>query len=324
MLTKIQCLVCCASLLCILSIAIFPQSKGNVSIYTTTESKRIAKEKKKELETDPENAALWNDLGLELLYQAKFKDAEEALGKAVTFDPSNSGYLSSFIFAFSKSKDLDKRLEETKKAIEENPSDSNAFLQRSIIGLEAGNLHEALTNVELAIILNPALSPAYAVKTDIFVRKLAEKGLHEMTAESIDHLNYSIEALKQCEANCEIGKLKLTKEIEDRSSVVSLLEESIQKKKQVGPLSAKLKFLSKGRPSYSNTARKLNIKGTVSLAVVFKADKTIGPILVLKGLPGGLTNNAVNAAQTIKFEPEKRDGIAVDVIRTVVFKFSIY
>jgi periplasmic protein TonB len=85
-----------------------------------------------------------------------------------------------------------------------------------------------------------------------------------------------------------------------------------------------LKILSKPRPGYTDAARQANIQGTVILRVTFLASGQIGSIAPVKGLPSGLTEQAIAAARRISFEPAKRDGIGQTVSRQIEYTFSIY
>lgn len=85
-----------------------------------------------------------------------------------------------------------------------------------------------------------------------------------------------------------------------------------------------LKILSKPRPGYTDAARQNNVQGTVILRVTFLPSGQIGSISAIKGLPYGLTEQAIAAARQMKFEPAKRDGIAQAVTRQVEYTFSIY
>ena len=85
-----------------------------------------------------------------------------------------------------------------------------------------------------------------------------------------------------------------------------------------------LKILSKPRPGYTDSARQANIQGTVILRVTFLASGQIGSIAPVKGLPSGLTEQAIAAARRISFEPAKRNGIGQSVTRQIEYTFSIY
>ncbi|HVF48237.1 MAG TPA: TonB family protein [Pyrinomonadaceae bacterium] len=89
-------------------------------------------------------------------------------------------------------------------------------------------------------------------------------------------------------------------------------------------VTAALKILSKPRPGYTDAARQNNIQGTVILRVTFLASGQIGGISAVKGLPNGLTEQAIAAARRINFEPQKRDGVGQSVTKQIEYSFSIY
>ncbi|MEO6654846.1 MAG: energy transducer TonB [Pyrinomonadaceae bacterium] len=85
-----------------------------------------------------------------------------------------------------------------------------------------------------------------------------------------------------------------------------------------------IKIVSKPRPGYTDAARTNNIQGTVILRVVFLSSGQIGSISPVKGLPNGLTEQAIAAARRISFEPAKNNGIAQSVTKQIEYSFSIY
>lgn len=86
----------------------------------------------------------------------------------------------------------------------------------------------------------------------------------------------------------------------------------------------KLRIVSKPRPGYTDSARQNNIQGTVVLRVTFLASGAIGDISPVKGLPNGLTEQAIAAARRISFEPEKVGGVGKSITRQIEYTFSIY
>lgn len=85
-----------------------------------------------------------------------------------------------------------------------------------------------------------------------------------------------------------------------------------------------LKIISKPRPGYTDAARTNNIQGTVILRVTFLASGQIGSISPVKGLPNGLTEQAIAAARRIAFEPAKVNGLGQTVTKQIEYSFSIY
>jgi TonB family protein len=64
--------------------------------------------------------------------------------------------------------------------------------------------------------------------------------------------------------------------------------------------------------------------GVVRLHAVLSASGDVTNIIVLKGLPGGLTEKAIEAARQIKFTPAQKDGRAVSQYVTLEYNFNIY
>jgi len=85
-----------------------------------------------------------------------------------------------------------------------------------------------------------------------------------------------------------------------------------------------LKILKKTPAAYTNNARENLIKGTIRTAVFFSESGRVTHVLILKGLGGGLNENAVNAARQIKFEPATKDGKPFSQIKIVEYTFDIH
>lgn len=85
-----------------------------------------------------------------------------------------------------------------------------------------------------------------------------------------------------------------------------------------------LKILAKQKAAYTDAARTNGVQGTVTLRVTFLASGGIGSISTVKGLPHGLTEQAIAAARNIRFEPEMVNGQARTTTRPVSFTFNIY
>ncbi len=81
---------------------------------------------------------------------------------------------------------------------------------------------------------------------------------------------------------------------------------------------------SKPLAMYTETARRNNVEGSVLLKVTLLANGEVGSVRVVRGLPDGLTERAVDAARRIEFEPKRVDGVPVSVTQTFEYTFSIY
>jgi TonB family protein len=84
-----------------------------------------------------------------------------------------------------------------------------------------------------------------------------------------------------------------------------------------------IEILEKPRPVYSEEARRLRIEGTVQLRVVFGATGQIRVVSVVKGLGHGLDEAAVQAAESIRYRPARRDGRPIDAPAVIQIQFQI-
>ena len=80
----------------------------------------------------------------------------------------------------------------------------------------------------------------------------------------------------------------------------------------------------KEKARYTEAARQNQVQGTVVLRATFSADGRITDIRVVRGLPMGLTENAIMAAQRIRFQPAIRNGVPITVHASLEFNFALY
>lgn len=83
-------------------------------------------------------------------------------------------------------------------------------------------------------------------------------------------------------------------------------------------------ILFKPVPAYTQEARALRIEGEVLLEVVFEASGGLRVLRVLSGLGHGLDDNAIKAAEQIRFKPALRNGQPADstVVLHIIFQMA--
>ena len=86
----------------------------------------------------------------------------------------------------------------------------------------------------------------------------------------------------------------------------------------------KVKFLRRPDPHYTETARRKGISGTVVLKAVCSANGRVTNIIVVRGLPLGLTEQAIAAAKAVEFTPAKKDGKPVSIWMQFEYNFSLF
>ena len=89
-------------------------------------------------------------------------------------------------------------------------------------------------------------------------------------------------------------------------------------------LDTKIQLESKPDPAYTSQAEKEKITGTVILRCIFTSEGTVTNIRVIQGLPGGLTERAMEAARNIKFIPATKDGKPVSMWIQLEYNFNLF
>ncbi|MGH9932708.1 MAG: energy transducer TonB [Pyrinomonadaceae bacterium] len=80
---------------------------------------------------------------------------------------------------------------------------------------------------------------------------------------------------------------------------------------------------AKPKPSYTKEARRNGVQGFVTLKVLLSTRGKIARVRVVKGLPAGLTENAIRAACRIEFKPAMKNGLAVSQWLTAEYVFRL-
>ena len=83
------------------------------------------------------------------------------------------------------------------------------------------------------------------------------------------------------------------------------------------------RLLKEIKASYTDEARRANVRGDVLLEIVVRRDGSVGDVTVLKGLGYGLEQRAIAAVRQWQFAPARRQGAAVDVVVEVAVEFSL-
>jgi TonB family protein len=91
-----------------------------------------------------------------------------------------------------------------------------------------------------------------------------------------------------------------------------------------GDVTKKSVITGKPEPGFTEEARKFSVTGTVRLRAVLAATGEVTNIFIIKGLPHGLTEKAVAAANRILFIPAEKNGRKVSQYVTLEYNFNIY
>ena len=83
-------------------------------------------------------------------------------------------------------------------------------------------------------------------------------------------------------------------------------------------------LLSKPEPGFTEAARQNSTSGVVTLRMALSSTGQVTNVSVIRGLPDGLTDRAIEAAMGIKFTPALKDGRPVSQWVTVEYNFNVY
>lgn len=86
----------------------------------------------------------------------------------------------------------------------------------------------------------------------------------------------------------------------------------------------KARVLEKAEPTYTESARKFGVQGTVVLRGVFSKSGEVTNLHVVRKLPHGLTQRAIDAAHAIRFVPAMKDGQPVSMWMELQYNFNLY
>lgn len=132
----------------------------------------------------------------------------------------------------------------------------------------------------------------------------------------------SIGTLKTSSIILEVLKAKEVKS--SKNDDVKYISENEKKIEDENNYSRHLIILRKFQPRYTDNTRQANIMGNVKLKVQFKADGSIGDVVVLSKLHKELDKNSVEAVRRTKFLPAQIDGKSVDIFKELTYTFTIY
>jgi TonB family protein len=145
--------------------------------------------------------------------------------------------------------------------------------------------------------------------------------------------NISHQTIKDFLGSLSFNQIINGKEITSHHSPVSYTTEKpsyVPKPKEVNgiylPNAVNQKFIivTKPEPGYTERARKNKVKGIVIIKGVLSSSGKVTNVIVAKGLPDGLTDNALDAASKIKFIPSIRDGKYVSTYVHLEYGFTVY
>ncbi|MFN2497960.1 MAG: TonB family protein [Pyrinomonadaceae bacterium] len=298
----------------------------------------------KENKSDEEG---WYYLGLSLVHQDKgTKDASKAFEAALKLRPNFAAARAGLSYSLLLRNKPNDAIHEAQAALAIDPSIVEAHYIIGVVRMNSGNAEDALTEAKEANRLNPQFPAAYLLRSRALLVVYAKKSARNISRPTPPSPEQRVERRKERAESAAVFKeaaesLETYLGLNPVDSSTGIWREQLatlkifasygaEKPNIAEPISygddvtTKVRVLEKPEPVYTEPARQSGVTGTVVLRAVFAADGTIRHILVLNGLPNGLTEQALNAARRIKFVPATIDGRPVSIFIQLEYGFNLY
>lgn len=312
------------------------------------EASKILRIAVKENKTDHE---AWYYLGLALLQQpGKNKDATKSFETVLKLQPRFASAHTGLAYAALQRHKSSDAVLESRAALSIDPSLAEPHFIIGVVHIRAGDPGEALLEANEAIRLNPGFARSYLLKSQAQVGVYAKQGFNMRRTSQGPHTSPTSqerdERRRQRESSSALLKeaaasLQTYLKMDPSSSTADLWREQLETLEFYGghsgstsaggdrpvfgdEVTTKARILMKPEAAYTEEARQAQIVGTIVLRAVLTADGSVRHILVLDGLPNGLTEAAVRAARLIKFIPATVDGKAVSTFVQLEYNFNLY
>jgi TonB family protein len=273
----------------------------------------------------------WYCLGLALNRKNQIGEARKAFERALRLQPDSTLARTAYAYLLLRSDKLKEARIQAEKLLQSNSPNHVAHYVAGAVAHREGNFFKALTESELAIKDQHEFAPALLLKSQaLFGLYLTEVPASEKERLSLKTDSHEASRLRIKEAENLLQRyLSLTPDNESSAfwrQQLQTLQAYTGSSKSVfygTQVTTKVRVLSKPEPEYTTVARSKLVQGKVVLRAVFDADGEVKYTLVLRALPYGLTEAAIEAARKIKFIPAVKDGIAVSMYMQLEYNFQL-
>jgi TonB family protein len=284
-----------------------------------------------------DNAQAWLYLGLAYIRAGHAGSAREAFEKAVKLNQKSAEAHTNWAYTLLLGNKLKEAAREAEEALRLKPQIALAHYILGTVRFRERERVNALNEAEAALKLNPDLLPALLLKSQALIGAFISESVFAKEAavsrQEAEQARWS--RLKDAAAALEkyigLNPDKAEKDSwREQLEALRIYAEATGKPDadrilfRVREVTTKARILTKPEPEYTEAARRNGISGTVILLAVFAADGKVRNILALQFLPDGLTENCINAARKIKFEPAIKDGRPVSMAVQIEYNFNLY
>jgi TonB family protein len=322
-----------------------PSVERGIKLLERGDMKGAAKEFRAAVKRTKDDPVLWLYLGRALVAFGDLKEARKALDASLRLWPDYADAHASLAYLFLFSDKPGDAEAEAKRALASAPDSLDAHYVIGQLRLREGAWLKALAEAELIIARSPNAAAAYSLKAEALLG-LYERGNVVLADERRGVYKYDEKTIAEARA---AQPLRLREAADSFERSVNLnpnapgiaeMREQLETLRYYADAAAspnpllriytgsetmtKAVITAKPEPSFTEEARRASISGIVRLHAVLKADGSISHILVVKSLPLGLTQRAIEAARGIRFKPATVNGHAVSQYVTLEYNFNVY
>ena len=302
-----------------------------ITLYIQGDAKGAIVQLQAALRKNKADPKSWYYLGLSLTRDGQYKEASKAYEAVTKLQPDWASAHAGLAFTILIQNKLKEASSQAERALAIDSGLADAHYTIGIVRLRNGDNARALEAAEAALRLNPNYAQAYLLKSQALVsffqgteippnnepneRRLAR---YREAAESLEkYLQLSPEAKSWTSWHEQLEALQFS---------ASMLEKTGNDRTTFSPqeVTVRVRILREQEPSYTEQARQNEVSGTVILRAIFTADGQVRHVIVVRGLPDGLTERSIAAARTIKFVPATRDGKPVSMFMELRYNFYMY
>jgi TonB family protein len=285
----------------------------------------------KVVKRSPNDFDAWFLLGVSDVRRGEYKRSSKAFETAAKLKPDSGAAYTGLAYVYLFRNKLKDAVKKSQVAISIDANNSEAHAVLAAARLRTGNRDEALAEAETAIKLNSNLADAYLVKAQALVQ--FSGNIIVRSPDDVDFTgNRFQEAATALQTYLTLAPNSREKQLwQDQFEALSFHAAAGSKaeRHRLGVYSGKevttrLRLISKPEPSYTEVARRNQVTGTVVLRALFTSDGAVKHIMMVGGLPDGLTWEAIQAAKRIRFAPATLNGQPVSMLIQLEYNFNLY
>jgi TonB family protein len=314
---------------------------AGIEAFKKSNFKEAKKKLQEALKANPESKRAYQYLGSTLTTLGEYDAAIKLFKKYFAQWPQDDyAYRGNATIQLAEKK-FDQALETARKAKELNPAnyETDYLIACALIGLNRP--YEARDAADSALTLKPDYENGlrvriqagyrlYAFKNGLIIRSgtfLDEDERKRLNEEKAELLRENVDSIHRFLLQPNAPNRQFWQE---QAVQIGEFAEAIAdyvKPGESGPANPNFqrpRVIKMDKPEYTEEARLNRVNGSVKMLVLVDEKGTVDKVLVVDGLPHGLTESAIKTVGTGKFKPALRDGVPVKSLAFMEVTYNIY